>query len=129
MYITSQQSYLRKFTRGKQVLRHILIASVNHVTVVRHNPSQLFIKTIIFYCMERHFKKLFTVIITGELMNSMAWHLYRKCFVVSLDIDDFLHLLRMHRNANRNFFNDRKNVSATTSHTFYIHFIHTCSFN
>ena len=24
--------------RGKQVLRHILIANVNHVTVVRHNP-------------------------------------------------------------------------------------------
>ena len=30
----------RKLTRGKQVLRHILIASVNHVTVVRHNPWQ-----------------------------------------------------------------------------------------
>ena len=29
MYIT---------TRGKQVLRFILRASVNHVTVVRHNP-------------------------------------------------------------------------------------------
>ena len=28
----------RKLTRGKQVLRHILLASVNHVTVVRHNP-------------------------------------------------------------------------------------------
>ncbi|KAK2154509.1 hypothetical protein NP493_2175g00003 [Ridgeia piscesae] len=28
----------RKLTRGKQVLRHILIASVNHVTLVRHNP-------------------------------------------------------------------------------------------
>ena len=30
----------RKLTRGKQVLRHILIASVNHVTVVRHSPWQ-----------------------------------------------------------------------------------------
>ena len=28
----------RKLTRGKQVLRHILIANVNHVTVVRYNP-------------------------------------------------------------------------------------------
>ena len=28
----------RKLTRGKQVLRHILIASVNHVTLMRHNP-------------------------------------------------------------------------------------------
>ena len=25
---------------------------------------------------------------TGKLTNSL-WHLYRKCFVVSLDIDDF----------------------------------------
>ena len=32
--------------------------------------------------------KLFTVMITGKLTNS-SWHLYRKCFVVSLDIDDF----------------------------------------
>ena len=28
----------RKLTRGKQVLKHILIVSENHVTVVRHNP-------------------------------------------------------------------------------------------
>ena len=33
-------------------------------------------------------EKLVTVIITGQLTNS-SWHLYRKCFVVSLDIDDF----------------------------------------
>ena len=37
-------------------------------------------KNVIFYCVERHFKKLFTVIITGKLTNS---------FVVSLDIGDF----------------------------------------
>ena len=40
------------------------------------------------YCVERHFKKLCTVIITGKLANS-SWHLYRQCFVVSLDIGDF----------------------------------------
>ena len=28
----------RKLTRSKQVLRHGLMASVNHVTIVRHNP-------------------------------------------------------------------------------------------
>ena len=38
MYITYQKVIFRKLTRGKQVLRHILIASVNHVTIVRHNP-------------------------------------------------------------------------------------------
>ena len=45
-------------------------------------------KNVIRYCIKRHFKKLFTVIITGMLTNS-SWYLYRKCFVVSLDIDDF----------------------------------------
>ena len=89
MYITSQQSYLSQInTRGKQLLRHILIASVNHVTVVCHNPWQWFIQNVILYCIERHFTKLFTVITTGELTNS-SWHLYQKCFVVLLDIDDF----------------------------------------
>ena len=43
-------------------------------------------KNVILYCIERHFKKLFTVITTGELKNS-RWHLYRKSFVVLLDID------------------------------------------
>ena len=38
-----------------------------------------------FYRIERHFRKLFTV---GELTNSL-WHLYQKRFVVSLDIDVF----------------------------------------
>ena len=39
MYITSQPSYLSHIlTRGKQVSKHVLIESVNHVTVVRHNP-------------------------------------------------------------------------------------------
>ncbi|KAK2176283.1 hypothetical protein NP493_673g02036 [Ridgeia piscesae] len=38
MYITSHKVIYRKLIRGKQVLRHVLIASVNHVTVVRHNP-------------------------------------------------------------------------------------------
>ena len=33
-------------------------------------------------------EQLFTVIITGELTNS-PWHLYQKCFIVSLHIDDF----------------------------------------
>ena len=66
-------------------------------------------KKNIFYYIERHFKKLFTVIITGELTNSiytenplsLRWTLM------------ILHLLRMRRNVNRNVFNDRENVSAT----------------
>ena len=37
---------------------------------------------------ERHFKKLFAVIIIGELTNSL-WHLCWNSFVVSLDSDDF----------------------------------------
>ena len=57
------------------------MASVNHVTVVRRDSD-------LFYCIERHFKKLLKVIITGELTNS-SWHLCQKSFVVSLDIDDF----------------------------------------
>ena len=32
--------------------------------------------------------QLFPVIITGESSNS-PWHLYEKCFVISLHIDDF----------------------------------------
>ena len=80
----------RKLTRGKQVLRHISIASVNHVTLVRQNPWQLFFfLNVLFYCIDRHFKKLLTVTITGKLTNS-SWYLYRKCFVVLLDMDDFI---------------------------------------
>ena len=64
-----------------------------------------------FYCIERHVKQLFTVIITGELMNS-PWHytqnaLSFRCTLV------ILHLSRMRRNVNRKVYNDRKNVSAT----------------
>ena len=65
-----------------------------------------------FYYIERHFKKLFTVIITGELTNR-SWHLYQKCFVVSLDIDDFTFIAHAQKRRSKRF-NDRKNVSATT---------------
>ena len=88
-----------------------MIASVNHVTVVRHNQRQLLIKIVIFYCIERICKKLFTVITTGELTNS-PWHLYRKCFVVSLDIDDFTFIAHAQKRQS-DVSNDRKNVSAT----------------
>ena len=71
-------------------------------------------KNVTFYCIERHFKKLLTVIITGELTNS-SWHLYRKCVCCFAEHLMILHLLRMRRNINRNVFNDRKNASATTS--------------
>ena len=43
---------------------------------------------LLVLCIERHVKKLFTVIIKRELKNS-SWHLYRKCVVVSLEIGDF----------------------------------------
>ncbi|KAK2185024.1 hypothetical protein NP493_247g01156 [Ridgeia piscesae] len=38
MYITSQQSYLLQINTRQTSLRHMLIASVNHLTLVRHNP-------------------------------------------------------------------------------------------
>ncbi|KAK2194218.1 hypothetical protein NP493_1g01029 [Ridgeia piscesae] len=38
IYISLCKVICRKLTRGKQVLRHGLIASVNHVTIVRRNP-------------------------------------------------------------------------------------------
>ena len=41
------------------------------------------------YCIKRHYKQLFTVIIIGELTNS-PWHSYQICFVVSLHIGDFI---------------------------------------
>ena len=43
-------------------------------------------------------------------MNS-PWHLYKKCFVVSLHV--ILHLSRMRRNVNRKVYKDRQNVSTT----------------
>ena len=36
IYITSLQSYLSQINTN--VLRHVLIAIVNHVAIVRHNP-------------------------------------------------------------------------------------------
>ena len=64
----------------------------------------------IFYSIERHFKNLFTVLITGKLSNS-SLHLYRKCFVVSLDIDDFTFIAHAQKRQSK-VFNNRKNVSA-----------------
>ena len=45
--------------------------------------------------------ELITVIITGMLANS-SWHLYRKCFVVSLDIDDFTFIAHARQRKCRN---------------------------
>ena len=77
-------------------MRHVLIASINHVII---RDSNLNVRC---YCIERHFKQLFTVIITGELMNSL-WHLYRKCFVVSLDIDDFTFIAHAQKRQSEKF--------------------------
>ncbi|KAK2173328.1 hypothetical protein NP493_884g04000 [Ridgeia piscesae] len=38
IYITSQQSYLSQINTRQKVLRHVLRAIVNHVTILRHNP-------------------------------------------------------------------------------------------
>ncbi|KAK2192265.1 hypothetical protein NP493_35g01039 [Ridgeia piscesae] len=38
MYVTSQQSYLTKINTRQTSVEDVLIASVNHVTLVRHNP-------------------------------------------------------------------------------------------
>ena len=72
MYITSQQSYLSQ-TNTRQT---------------GFEASFGFITNVTFHCIERYIKQMFTVIITGELTNS-PWPLYRKCFVVSLNTDDF----------------------------------------
>ena len=102
IYVTSQQNYLSQINTYKQVLRHILMASVNHVIVVRHNPWQWLIKNVIFYCIERHFKQLFTVNFTGELTNR-SWYLYRKCFVVPLQIDDFTFIAHAQKSQSERF--------------------------
>ena len=67
-----------------------------------------------YYCIERHFKQLFTVIITAELTNS-PWHLYQKCFSFRCTLV-ILHLSRMHRNVNLKVYIDWKNVSATAAY-------------
>ncbi|KAK2174374.1 hypothetical protein NP493_805g01000 [Ridgeia piscesae] len=56
----------------------------------------------LFYCVERHFKKLFTVIITSMLTNS-SWHFYRKCFVVSLDIGNFTFIVHAQKRQQERF--------------------------
>ena len=59
-------------------------------------------KNVIFYCTEQHFKKPFTVIITGESTNS-PWDLYRKSFIVSLDIDDFTFIAHAQKRQSERF--------------------------
>ena len=88
-YITSLQSYLSlinttqtSFDAFFDSIRKSRDSSASQSLTVIY-----FKKNVISYYIERHFKKLFTVIITGELVNG-TWHLYRKYFVVSLDIDD-----------------------------------------
>ena len=81
------------------------------MTVVRHNPWQIFIQNVIFYCIERHFKKLLTVIITRELTNS-PWLYTENALSFRWTLMN-LHLLRMRRNVNGNVFNDRKIVSVS----------------
>ena len=93
MYIIFQQSYLSQINTRQTSFEAYFDSkrkSRDLGAVIR--DSDLLKRNVIFYCIERHFKKLFTVIITGELTNS-PWHLYRKCFVVSLDIDDFTCIL------------------------------------
>ena len=46
----------------------------------------MILTNVIFYFIERHFKQLFTVIITGGLTNS-SWHLYQK--YTTLHVNDF----------------------------------------
>ena len=90
MYITSQQSYLSQI-------------NTRQTSFEAYFDSKRKSRDV-FYCAERHLKKLFTVIITGKLTNS-SWHLYRKCFVVSLDADT----------STGTFLTTGKNISATTS--------------
>ena len=45
MHVTSLQSYLSQINSRQTSFEHVLIASVNHVTVVRHNPWQWFRQT------------------------------------------------------------------------------------
>ena len=72
-------------------------------------------KNVILYYIERHFKKLFTVISTGQLTNSSC--IYTEHALLFRWTLMTLHLLRMRRNVYRNVFNDRKNVSATPFNT------------
>ena len=81
------------------------------MTVLRHNPWQLFITNVMFYCHEQNFKQLFTVIITGGLTNSPG-HLYKNALTFRWTLM-ILNLSRVRRNINRKVYNDRKNVSAT----------------
>ena len=83
MYITSQQSYLSQIN----VRQTSVEACFDSKRRSRDYSRDSDLTNVIFYCIE-HFKRLFTEIITGELTNS-PWHLYQKCFVGSLHIDDF----------------------------------------
>ena len=71
-------------------------------------------KCTIFYCIERYFKKFFTVIIIGELTIS-PWHLYRKSFVVSLDIDDFTFIAHAQKRQSERFWRPEKCKRNTTT--------------
>ena len=80
MYITSQQSYLSQINTRQTSFEAYFDSNRKSRDSIA--PSSV---TVIY---KRQFKKLFTVIFTGKLTNR-SWHLYRKCFVVSLDIGDF----------------------------------------
>ena len=95
-----------KLTRGKQVLRHVLIASANHVTVVQ---MLIFRENV----LNDKFKQLFTVIIS---FKRTARGIYTKSALSVCCTLMILHLSRMRRNVNQNVYNNLKNVSATMSY-------------
>ena len=88
MYINSLESYLSQINTRQTSFEACFDRRVNHVTLMRHKSVTVIKTNVRCYYIEIHFKQLFTVIITGELTNS-SWHLYKTCFVVSLDIDDY----------------------------------------
>ena len=103
MYVTSQQSYLSQINTSQTRFEAYFDSKCkSRDSSAPKSMTMIYKKNVIFYCTERHFKKLFTVIITGELTNSSR-HLYRKCFVVSLDIDDFTFIVHAQKRQSEDF--------------------------
>ena len=87
-YITSQQRFFSQINTRQTCFEAYFDSKRKSRDCSALYSVTVFYKTNVIFCIERHLKKPFTVIITVELTNS-SWHLYQKCFVVSLDNDDF----------------------------------------
>ena len=88
MYITFQQSYLLHINMTQTSFEACFDSKLKSRDCRAPQSVTVIYTNVIFYCIEQHFKQLFTVIITEELTNS-SWRLYKECIVFLLHIDEF----------------------------------------